>query len=135
MTNKLITEPPLLFWSSCRGVRSADRRNEMFFFSRFLYICLCMYGQPDFPFFVKDKGLLRARVLLRMAEAARELGDADWALELHSVALRSTSVTGDTKYMWQDVVRVLTKSGRLEEAAGVLQVRGKLSGFVLLHFP
>lgn len=69
---------------------------------------------------MKDKGLVRASVLQKMTEAARELRDSDWALELYSVASRGMGVTG---HMWQDVVRVLTKSGRLEEAASVLQVK------------
>ena len=70
----------------------------------------------------KDTGLGKAAVLLRMAEAARELGDPDWALELYLVACMGTGVT---RYMWQDVVRVLTRAGRLDEAARVLQVRGE----------
>lgn len=68
----------------------------------------------------KNKGLVDAGVLLMMAEAARELEDSDWVLELHSVASRGT---GATRHIWQDVVRVLTKSGRLDEAARVLQVK------------
>lgn len=70
----------------------------------------------------KDTGLGKAAVLLRMAEAARELGDPDWALELYLVACMGTGVT---RCMWQDVVRVLTRAGRLDEAARVLQVRGE----------
>eukprot|EP00752_Nemacystus_decipiens_P008835 g7885.t1 len=66
----------------------------------------------------KDKGLLRAGAVAKMAEAARELGDSDWALELYFAASRGTDVT---RHMWPDVVRTLTKAGRLDEAARVLQ--------------
>lgn len=66
-----------------------------------------------------------------MAEAARELGDPDWALELYLVACMGTGVT---RYMWQDVVRVLTRAGRLDEAARVLQVRGERLGVACVAF-
>lgn len=73
-----------------------------------------------------------------MAEAARELNDPDWALELLSFSMSSTMGKEkgvDSTHVWQDVVRVLTKAGRLEEAANVLRVRVRLKvfgGFFLL---
>ncbi|CAM9748373.1 unnamed protein product [Ectocarpus sp. 12 AP-2014] len=69
----------------------------------------------------KDASVFRPAVLLRMAEVARELNDADWALELHSTASSRKGAGVVAPCLWQDVVRVLTKAGRLEEAAVVLQ--------------
>ncbi|CBJ29283.1 conserved unknown protein [Ectocarpus siliculosus] len=69
----------------------------------------------------KDASVFRPAVLLTMAEAARELDDADWALELHSVASSRRGAGVAAPRLWQDVVGVLTKAGRLEEAADVLQ--------------
>ncbi|CAM9917771.1 unnamed protein product [Pylaiella littoralis] len=66
----------------------------------------------------KGKSLLRPGVLVRMAEAARETRDPDWALELHAVSSSGPEIT---QRLWQDVVRVLTTTGRLETAANVLK--------------
>lgn len=90
-----------------------------------------LFSTTNPAFVAQDKGLVRASVLWRMAEAARELGDPGWALELHSAASRGTGVT---RYMWPDIVRVLTASGRLDEAARVLQVRGETGDCCLLRF-
>lgn len=54
-----------------------------------------------------------------MATAARELGDADWALELNAVATKGGK---ESVRLCVAVVRVLAKTGRLDEAAPVLQV-------------
>ncbi len=58
--------------------------------------------------------------MLRMAEAALELEDPDWALELHHAASKGADATS---HMWQVVVKVLLKAGRLEGAAHVMEVR------------
>lgn len=75
---------------------------------------------PTSPRCVKDAGLFRVNAMLSMAEAARELEDPGWALQLHSAASRAGLVS---RQMWQVVVKVLIKAGRLEAAARVLQVK------------
>lgn len=71
-----------------------------------------------------------------MTETAREINDPDWALELLSASMAtSTRVKGtgvDSTHVWQDVVRVLTKAGRLEEAANVLRVSVSRSTLVVM---
>lgn len=98
-----------------------------------IFVLVVVARNPAFS--AKDKSLVTAGVLLKMVGAARELGDSDWALELHVAASRGSGVT---RQMWQDVVRVLTKAGRLEEAARVLQVKRQKHlicfCFVLLFF-
>ncbi|CAN0191471.1 unnamed protein product [Scytosiphon promiscuus] len=72
-----------------------------------------------------QRNLFRADIIGKMAEAARELDDSEWALELLSVSMASPARgkgTGlDSTHVRQEAVRVLTKAGRLEEAANVLR--------------
>eukprot|EP00903_Cladosiphon_okamuranus_P019949 g18333.t1 len=52
----------------------------------------------------KDEGLFRPVALMSMAEAARELGDGEWASELRS--LTSSGAAGVTRHERQDVTAV-----------------------------
>lgn len=71
--------------------------------------------------------MIGASALRTMVDAARELEDADWALELHQFAVEGTK---NSLCMSTAVVRVLVKAGQLENAASVLEVRTSFLLFV-----